>query len=171
MQVILFRHGPAGGRDAARWPDDAQRPLSSKGEQRTLAAALGLARLAGDITQIATSPLLRATQTADVLNGVLDLPAPPVVLGALAPGQGYRRVIEWLHAQDSEASVVLVGHEPDLGKLAGVLLFGAPAALPFKKAGACQVSFVGEVAAGAGRLKWFLPPKELRRLAKRGSKV
>jgi len=53
---------------------------------------------------------------------------------------------------------VLVGHEPDLGKLAGVLLFGAPAALPLRKAGACSIEFDNHCAAGKGRLRipWLL---------------
>ncbi len=165
MQVILFRHGPAGRRDVVRWPDDTQRPLTLRGEQRTLAAARGLARLCTPIRRIATSPLVRAEQSARVIQGALEA-AQVETLDALAPGHGYRRVMEWLKGLESETCVVLVGHEPDLGKLAGVMLFGAPAALPLKKAGACGIEFVGEVAPGAGRLKWFLPPRALRRLAK-----
>jgi phosphohistidine phosphatase len=170
MQVILFRHGPAGRRDASRWPDDALRPLTARGEQRTRAAAQGLARLAGRITHLATSPLLRAAQSAEVLRDALDLPK-PVMLDSLAPGRGYRRTLDWLHELESESRVVLVGHEPDLGKLAGMMLFGAPAALPLKKSGACGVSFVGEVAPGAGHLQWFLPPRAMRRLARQRSKA
>jgi phosphohistidine phosphatase len=170
MQVILFRHGPAGRRDATRWPEDAKRPLSPRGEQRTRAAARGIGRLAGEVTHLATSPLVRAVQSAAALHDEIGAPEPRA-LEALAPGGGYRRTLEWLRGLPSEAVVVLVGHEPDLGKLAGVLLFGAPAALPIKKAGACAVEFVSEVAPGAGRLKWFLPPRALRRFASRGSKV
>ena len=170
MQVILFRHGPAGRRDAGRWPDDALRPLTTRGAQRTIAAALGLGSLAGRITHVATSPLARAVETARVLREALELPR-PTTLDALAPGGGYRRVLEWLRALESESCVVLVGHEPDLGKLAGVMLFGAPAALPLKKSGACAIDFVSEVTPGSGRLQWFLPPRTLRRLSKRGSRI
>jgi phosphohistidine phosphatase len=66
MRIVLFRHGPAGERDPEQWPDDAQRPLTSKGEQRTAAAAAGLRRLRPDVRQVFTSPLLRALQTAQV---------------------------------------------------------------------------------------------------------
>jgi len=61
--------------------------------------------------------------------------------------------------------VVLVGHEPHLGKLAGTLLFGAPAHLPIKKAGACAIDFEARPRAGGGQLVWFLPPRALRQLA------
>src|SRR5437762_3410272 len=60
----------------------------------------------------------------------------------------------------------LVGHEPDLGKLAGSLVFGAPRALPLKKAGACAIDFAGPVEAGAGQLAWFMSPKQLRALSR-----
>jgi phosphohistidine phosphatase len=170
MQVILFRHGPAGRRDASRWPDDADRPLTPKGERRTLEAALGLARLSGAVTHVVTSPLERAARSAAIVREALETDAPET-LDALAPGRGYQRVLDRLRALPSDACVVLVGHEPDLGKLAGVLLFGAPAALPIRKAGACAIQFVAEVAPGAGRLKWFLPPRALRRVARRRSKV
>ena len=89
------------------------------------------------------------------------------LLDALRPEGSYRKVIEFLSANGSDGAVVLVGHEPDLGKLAGTLVFGAPSALALKKAGACAIQFDGEIRAGAGSLSWFLPPKMLRRFAGR----
>ena len=171
MRVVLFRHGPAGRRDASRWPDDGQRPLTPKGEERTLAASAGLLTLLGDeVTVVATSPLVRAARTAELLASV----APDVVLEpleALLPGRSYRPLVAYLAARAPEDTVVLVGHEPDLGKLAGVLVFGAPASIPLKKAGATLIQFVGEVSPGAGRLRWLMPPKALRRLARRRARV
>jgi phosphohistidine phosphatase len=164
MRIILFRHGPAGTRDAARWPDDGLRPLTSRGEERTYGAAFGLARLEPEIRVILTSPLLRAAQTARVLEGVLT-DASVEVLEALRPGGSYREVIQALGKFSDAESVALVGHEPDLGKLTGTLVFGAPSALPLKKAGACAIRFEGATRAGGGRIVWFLAPKVLRRLA------
>ena len=171
MRVVLFRHGPAGQRDASRWPDDGQRPLTAKGEERTLAASDGLAMLlGGEITVIATSPLVRAARTAELLSqSAPDAALEP--LDALLPGHSYRGVLAWLAKRAPEDTVVLVGHEPDLGKLAGMLVFGAPAALPLKKAGAALIQCVGEVTPGAGKLRWLMPPKALRRLARKRAKV
>ena len=171
MRVVLLRHGPAGQRDASRWPNDALRPLSTQGESRTRAACAGLRKLLGDdVTLIATSPLVRSARTAKLLAEALD-GVKVVTLEALEPGGSYREILRFLAEQPAGETVVLVGHEPDLGKLAGVLLFGAPAAVPLKKAGACLIQCVGEVGPGTGRLRWLLTPKLLRARGKKGTKV
>jgi phosphohistidine phosphatase len=169
MRIVLFRHGPAGHADAARWPDDDLRPLSPDGEGRTLAAAEGLAELCSE-ARVFTSPLKRAEQTARLLCRALgDEPAETVEW--LRPGASYRRVLEELRGMDSDASAVLVGHEPDLGRLAGVLVFGAPKGLPLKKAGACAIEFVGPVEPGEGVFKWMAPARMLRRMARKRSRT
>ena len=163
MRVILFRHGPAGKRDPERWPDDARRPLTPRGISRTRFAARGILRIERQLTRILVSPLTRAAKTAQILAEASDGEIPVEVFEALAPGHSFRSTLERLGDLGPEEAVALVGHEPDLGKLAGVLLIGAPAALPLKKAGACAISFEQRAAAGAGRLEWFLPPGALRR--------
>jgi phosphohistidine phosphatase len=170
MRIILFRHAPAEARDAQRWPDDLVRPLTSRGESRGRRAARGLLRLESGVTRVLTSPALRALATAEVLARELDGAARPEALASLAPGGSWRETLKALAQEPADATVVLVGHEPDLGKLAGVLLFGAPTAMPLKKAGACAID-VDAAEAGAGRLRWLLPPNPLRRLARKKSKA
>ena len=170
MLVVLLRHGPAGRRDPSRWPADEDRPLTTRGEERTVAAALGLGRLLPVGALVFTSPLQRSRQTAVILKDALS-PQSVETLDLLAPGASYRRILEHLRALDSGATAVLVGHEPDLGRLAGMLLFGAPSPLPLKKAGACAIDLVAAVAPGGGRLRWFVTPKMLRRLAGRKARA
>ena len=167
MRLILFRHGPAGEADAEKWPDDGLRPLTARGMRRTHEAARGLARLEPHVTLILSSPLERATQTAAILREVLAIAAEVSEQPRLAQGGGIRELLAALPETAGEEALVLVGHEPHLGKLAGTLLFGAPAHLPIKKAGACAIEFDGMPRAGAGRLAWFLPPRALRQLARR----
>jgi phosphohistidine phosphatase len=171
MRVVLFRHGPAGKHDPERWPDDARRPLTARGIGRTRLAARGVMRIERSLTRILTSPLVRAAETAQILAEACDGEVPVETLEALAPGHSFRAVLERLAQCESGDAVALVGHEPDLGKLAGVLLLGAPAALPLKKAGACAIVFEDRTAAGTGRLDWFLPPGVLRRHAQQGRKT
>lgn len=176
MRLVLFRHGPAGDRDPVRWPDDSARPLTEKGVARTRSAALGLLALERRLSVVLTSPLARALQTARLLAEAAELDA-PIELDALAPGESWRQVLAALARLHEETRlgdddvVALVGHEPELGKLAGVLLFGAPQSLPMKKAGACAVDFRGVPAAGTGSIRWFLGPRALRQLRRRTLKA
>jgi len=166
MRVILFRHGPASRRDPERWPDDSVRPLTSLGAQLTRAAAEGLARIEPDIEQIVSGPFARTRQTARVLADVLET-GEIVELEELRPEAPISDILQFLSARVSDRNLVLVGHEPDLGILAGLLLCGSPVGLPLKKAGACSIRFEGAPREGAGRLGWFLPPKILRYAATR----
>lgn len=169
MQVILFRHGPAGKRDPERWPDDALRPLTTRGRERTRRAARGLGALLARDPVILTSSLKRAKQTADLLAEELLVPRAEVE-SALEPGGAQRRLLERLATLKSDQCAVLVGHEPDLGVLAGKLVGGGMTSLPLKKAGACLIHFVGALEAGKGRLDWLLTPRVLRRLGRRAGK-
>jgi len=171
MIVVLFRHGPAGTRDAERWPDDRRRPLSERGVIRTRAAAGGLTRCVEGTPRILTSPLVRCASTADLLRETFGLADAPETLAALAPGGAARDTLRRLTELRDEDLVILVGHEPDLGSFAGVLVFGAPTALPLKKAGACAVRFDGAPKAGGGVLQWLLPPRALRALGRKKSRA
>jgi len=171
MHILLFRHGPAGERDPMRWPDDRSRPLTDKGAKHTRDAARGLVALVPGLTHLFTSPLTRCAETAALLAAEADEVRKPERLEALSPGGSWREVMARLQEEPADARVALVGHEPDLGKLAGVLLFGAPAALPLKKAGACLIVFEGRADFGGGELRWLLTPRILRTTAKRSAKV
>lgn len=162
MRLILFRHGPAGSADPARWPDDGARPLTPKGAIRTRSAARGLRRIERKVDAILSSPLVRAKETARLLSG--EMPAARLkTLEALVPGTSVRRITEALVAFSTDDTLVLVGHEPDLGRLAGTWL-SRSGAIPLKKAGACAIHFEGAPAPGTGTLEWMLGPRILRRL-------
>ena len=171
MRLVLLRHGPAGTRDPLSWPNDHERPLTEKGLARTQRACAGLAHLEPALALVLSSPLRRCVQTAECLREVSESERAVRFTEVLSPGGSWRDVLGELESLHETATVALVGHEPDLGKLAGVLLFGAPAALPLRKAGACSIEFETHCAAGKGRLRWFLPPRALRRFARQRSKA
>jgi phosphohistidine phosphatase len=171
MKIILFRHGPAETRDPARWPDDAERPLTPRGEKRTRLAALGLRSIEREIERLMTSPFKRADRTARIVGRVLGIEAVET-LDALAPGGSVRKIIEALNGAPRAEAIVVVGHQPDLGTLAGHLLFNnGEAMLAIKKAGACGIRFESAVRAGAGKLVWAAPPGILCRLTRRKAAV
>lgn len=166
MHLYLVRHAIAADQDLRRWPDDRQRPLTAAGRRRFRRGADSLAAViesAGKVDRLITSPLLRARQTAAILHRA-GLP-PPVEESVLAPGRTAARVLAVLRAHEAQ-SLVLVGHEPDLGRLLAVCIAGADAklSLRFRKGGAACLSFAGAPRVGEATLEWLLPPKALRAL-------
>jgi len=171
MQVALFRHGIAEDREAfARTgAPDGERPLTSKGIRRTRQAAGGLLVLLPAIDVIATSPYTRARQTAEILAGACSQSghdAELTTVEAMQPDGDYQQVCRFLSGRPGAATVVLVGHEPDLSLLMAWLTTGAGGHLArFKKAGACLIDFDGPPAPGGGELQWLAQPAMLRTLA------
>src|SRR5262245_54484432 len=108
MLVVLFRHGPAGRRDASRWPDDSLRPLTERGADRTRDAARGLARMLEKAPLVITSPLVRARETADILEKTLEPKKAIETLDALRPGGSVRAVVRRLETAGTGDVVVLV---------------------------------------------------------------
>ena len=167
MKLVLFRHGPAGRRDARQWPDDRERPLTGIGKKRTRKAARGIAQLEPKVARIWTSPLVRARETAERLAKVYDPPLKITVVDSLAPGMDPMRDLLAESRRTPDDVIALVGHEPDLGVLAGRLVGRDTSPLPLKKAGACAIASNGTFKGGACELEWFLPPGELRRVGKK----
>ena len=161
MKVFLVRHAIACERDRSRWPDDSLRPLTPDGRRRFRKAARGLSKLLPDKCPILTSPFVRAKQTAGILSAVAG--GKIVECRELAHGATPGSVFELLKVR-VEAGVVLVGHEPELGRLLPAMLGAGSARLEFKKGGAACVEFRGRIAPGGAKLAWFLPPKVLRSL-------
>lgn len=168
MMLLLIRHGPAGDREAWRalGKDDFLRPLTADGRTRTRAAVKGLARVVDRPQALATSPLARAIQTADHVARAFGVEAAEE-LHAILPAGGPAGVMPWLAARSKLDLVALVGHEPQLGRLASWLL--ARTSSPFlqlKKGGACLLDLGARPRPGGAKLVWMLPPAQLRRLGR-----
>jgi phosphohistidine phosphatase len=132
-------------------------------------AASGLSRLVPGLMRIATSPLVRARQTAEILAGAFEDGLPVEQLAALAPGGDPDDVVAWLHPRATGDCYALVGHEPDLCELTAYLLLDEIATFfSFKKGGAALIEFDGPAGAGQGILRWLLQPKHLRALGAGG---
>lgn len=162
MNCILFRHGIAVERD--EWKGaDGDRPLTEKGKQRVREVAAGLSRLDVQPTLVWSSPLIRALETAKIVQRLLHVRAAVEVVEALLPDASPDSLLSTLHDLPPESCVLCVGHEPHLGLAAAVLLTGKPSqAFPFKKAGACLIELSVPVKPGRGVLRWWLPPSLLR---------
>jgi phosphohistidine phosphatase len=109
---------------------------------------------------------VRARQTAEVLSAVLAEGARVAVRDQLAPGQPSAAVLEAVRGLRGARSVMVVGHEPDLGRLASYVLTGSAsrANLPFKKGGTAAFELGDRAEGERAELLWFLMPRQLRAL-------
>jgi phosphohistidine phosphatase len=161
MELLVIRHAIAADRDEAHL-SDAERPLTEKGRARMEEAAAALSELVPELDLLATSPLLRARETAAVVARHYDLK--PQVVEQLAAGAPLGRLQEWLAAQVA-AKIAIVGHEPGLSTFASWLISARPEShLILKKGGACLIECSGKIEPGTGTLAWLLTPKQLRRM-------
>jgi phosphohistidine phosphatase len=161
-EIYLVRHAIAAER-GDEWPDDAKRPLTTRGIARFKEGVAGLAELDVEVDEIFSSPLVRARQTAALLAAGVPGKAAVKVLEALAPGHAPAAVMHELARAARRHRVALVGHEPGLGELAAHLV-GAGRALPFRKGGVCCIHIQSFTSRRAGELQWLATPKMLRGL-------
>ncbi|MCS6970506.1 MAG: histidine phosphatase family protein [Planctomycetota bacterium] len=156
MHLALVRHGRAVDRED--WDgDDADRPLTREGQAEVRSIARLLAPLIS-AQQIWTSPWARALRTAELLAEQWQLPL--LVQDWLAGEETDPE--DWLPHLRGQGDLVLVGHEPDLGQVLGLLL-GVEAAIPLKKGAIALLE--GTPKPGDMRLRLLLAPAEARVLA------
>ncbi len=122
MDLILWRNG-----EAEEHEDDLRRRLSTKGRKQVARAAEWLLlRLPARFTLIA-SPALRAHQTAQALG------TPIKVERSLAPGAAPQAIIAAAGWPQAKGAVVMVAHQPDLGRALAHLVAGAQNPWSIKK--------------------------------------
>jgi phosphohistidine phosphatase len=122
MDLILWRHA-----DAQPGEIDLTRPLTSKGRRQASGMATWLEKHLPDSARVLTSPALRATETADALGRKYK------TLAELAPGGQAVSVLAAADWPDNRHPIVVVGHQPALGRLAALLLFGEEQELSMRK--------------------------------------
>lgn len=137
MELYLIRHGIAAPRED--YAKDEERPLTDKGRQKTAKVAKQLYKQNLRFDLILTSPLVRARETADILQDA-GLASQVEEFTALAPDGDIQDWIRWLKKRypngSSKQCLALVGHQPNLGNWAETLVWGeAGEKLVVKKAG------------------------------------
>ena len=124
MDLILWRHA-----DAEEGERDLERKLTGKGRKQAARVAQWLQhRLPSKFTLIC-SPARRARETADALEArykISDRLAPGAQVGDLVAAAGWPK---------RKGTVILVGHQPDLGRAAAALVSGGEADWSVKKGG------------------------------------
>lgn len=160
MILYIARHAWAFAPDEQQFPDDDERPLTPEGRKRFVRVAKKLARRGVNPELIATSPLARCKQTADLWAERLDSPPPVVEQVALAPGSDLDWMARW-SAEQQVDEMAWVGHAPDVGHLVAGLIGGNGADLDFAKGAVAAIRFADHVAIGGGELAWLVTAKML----------
>jgi phosphohistidine phosphatase len=168
MNLYILRHGLAAERDPQDFPDDSQRPLLPKGEERIRLACAALSALEVSFDRILSSPYVRAAQTAEIVAATIGLRKRLEFCDELAPGGDPKALVHCVNGlRPGLENVLLVGHEPDLSQLISRLISGGPAAaIEMKKGGLAKLAIEAELRyARCATLAWLLTPKQLALLA------
>ena len=166
MQLLVIRHAIAMEREdfAKSGRPDSDRPLTDTGRRRMRKNARGLQRIAPLPDLIASSPWLRAADTARVIAETLGVEQMETI-DQMTPDHHPRDLAVWLNERGDSSTVAVVGHEPHLGELVTWLLGGSGSSVEFKKGGVSLLRIDGAVEAGSAVLQWHLTPAQLRGLA------
>lgn len=122
MELLLWRHA-----EAEEGDDDLKRPLTERGRRqaKTMGAWIKAHQPKG--LRILASPAVRTRQTAQALELPFEVErsiGPDACVSALIAASGWPQ---------AAGAVLLVGHQPSLGRLAALLLAGHEAEWSIKK--------------------------------------
>lgn len=147
MHVILVQHGEAASKEI-----DPGRPLTDRGRANMDDLASRLSSRGLLPRQIWHSGKTRARQSAELLSAG----AAPQPRGGLAPKDDPQPWVTTLAACDQD--IMLVGHQPFLGKLAALLLTGDAdrVSIGFVPGSACALERTEE---GGWQIAWMLRPE------------
>ncbi|HEY5899020.1 MAG TPA: histidine phosphatase family protein [Burkholderiales bacterium] len=125
MDLILWRHA-----DAEDGSPDLARKLTKKGHKQAARVAQWLLeRLPKDFELIA-SPAVRAQETAEALGARIR------TVERLAPGASVEAIVKAAGWPAAGGTVIVVGHQPDLGRALAYLVSGQASEWRLPKAGA-----------------------------------
>ena len=124
MDLILWRHA-----EAEEGGADLERELTAKGRKQAERVASWLQQRLPAKFLVVSSPAARARQTAEALAPKFKT-APQI-----APGAQVADILKAANWPDHNGAVVLIGHQPDLGRAVAFLLSGAAAEWSIKKGG------------------------------------
>lgn len=122
MELLLWRHA-----EAEDGEDDLKRRLTERGEQQARLMAKWIRAHQPKDLRIIASPAIRTQQTAKALDLPFDTQrkiGPDACVSELIAASGW---------PSATGAVLIVGHQPSLGRMAALLLAGHEAEWTIKK--------------------------------------
>jgi len=163
MNLYILRHGIAVEHGDPGYLNDADRPLTPKGERKVRAIAEAMDALDLSFDLILTSPYPRARQTAEIVAKVLKASEQLHLSDDLTPAGSTEQLIQTINGHETQPEdVLLVGHEPYLSDLISLLVAGDmrfPVVL--KKGGFAKLITDSLKHGSCATLAWLLTPKQM----------
>jgi phosphohistidine phosphatase len=141
MNLYIIRHAIAVDEATSDHASDSERPLTEKGRKKMRQIAKGLRQLGVEFDLILSSPYVRACETAEILADVFKMKKGIAFSDHLIPEGNPELVIGEINEQHVVDSLAIVGHEPHLSALIGLLTSDtAKLEITLKKGGVCHLS-------------------------------
>ena len=150
MDLILWRHA-----EAEEGSDDMQRALTRRGQKQASAMATWLRKQLPDDFALLASEALRSQQTAALFAKSYE------VMPALNPDASVEQVLAAIDWPRSGKTIVLVGHQPYIGRLAATLMSEQPLLWSVKKGAIWWLSHRERHGIEQVRLKAMMTPAML----------
>jgi phosphohistidine phosphatase len=141
MNLYIIRHAIAVEEGTAGYESDSERPLTDKGRKKMRQIAKGLRNLGVEFDLILSSPYVRARETAEILVEIFKMKKKITFTENLSPMANPELFIDEINQTYSVDSIAVVGHEPHLSTLIGILIAeNAKIDVTLKKGGVCYIT-------------------------------
>jgi len=141
MNLYIIRHAIAVDEATSDYASDSERPLTDKGRKKMRQIAKALRHLGVAFDRILSSPYVRARETAEILTDVFKMKNKIVFSDHLIPEGNPELLIGEINENHSVDSLAIVGHEPHLSALVGLLTTeNSRIEITLKKGGICHLS-------------------------------
>jgi phosphohistidine phosphatase len=141
MNLYIIRHAIAVDEATSDYESDSERPLTDKGRKKMRQIAKALRNLGVEFDLILSSPYVRACETAEILADLFKMKDKVVFSDNLIPLGNPQLLIGEINEKPAMDSLAIVGHEPHLSALIGLLTAeGSKLEITLKKGGVCYLS-------------------------------
>jgi phosphohistidine phosphatase len=164
VNVFFLRHGEAGKRVTIP-SRDFERSLTASGVAEIEEIAESMKNMDLEFDKIASSPLARALETAEIVSRVYKRPGKPELWDELRPEANRLDLYRRLSRMKQDTDVLLVGHDPFLTTVIGEIISGTLSTkIVLKKAGLAKVQIQSFAPKASGELRWLLTPKQIKNM-------
>ena len=166
MNLYIIRHAIAVDEGTSDYESDSERPLTDKGRKKMRQIAKGLRTLGVEFDLILSSPYVRARETAEILADVFKMKKKIAFSDNLIPIAEPNLLIAEVNENHSMDSLAVIGHEPHLSSLVGLLTAESTKFdIRLKKGGVCYLSTDDLHHEHHATLEWLLTPGILVEIA------